>query len=187
MKVNNWWVILLVLIGVMVGSMSLYMASLSGVMGKMGLVGGDFGESIKTNELTRQIMKIETRQDCRVWVVAKNIPKYLLSKGETKLQFAGELGGERIVCGVKHIQAGNVERGVYTIIKGLYYLKNYYSEMRTLVEENPLKCNLLVEPGYERWVESYLNTTEGRVHEVVLEVYKQVENERARVEELCTD
>lgn len=187
MKVNNWLVFFLVLVGVAVGSMSLYTASLSGVMGKMGLVGGDFGQSIKTNQLARQLMNIPHEEDCRILTVARNIPEYLLSKGEKKIQLAGKLGGERIVCGVMHIQDGNIERGVYTIVKGLYYLKNYYFEMRVIIEADTKKCNLLVEPGYERWVESYLNSTEGRIHEVVLDVYKQVEGERARVEELCLD
>ncbi|MBP9670354.1 hypothetical protein KBD75_03075 [Candidatus Woesebacteria bacterium] len=187
MKVNYLLVIPLVLIGVGVGCMSLYMASLSGIMAKMGLVGGDFSQAVRYAELDKQISKQENDFDCGITNVAKNIPKYLLSKGAERVALSGQLGGERIICGVEHVNNRNVERGVYTIVKGLYYLKTHYSEMRILVERDRESCQLLKNPDYERWVEMYLNSTEGRINEVVLNVYKQVESERARVEELCMD
>lgn len=171
MKVNNWAVILLVLIGTVVGVISIYMASLSGVMGKMGLLGGNFEGSIKINELARQFLSQKETVQCGIWSVARHVPSYLISKGETRIRLSGELGGERIICGVRLVQSGNVERGVYTIIKGLYYLKSHYTEMRIMVQEDPGQCRLLVSPEYERWVEGYLIATEGRVHEVVLDVY----------------
>lgn len=184
---KNWLIILLVALGVGVGAMSLYMASLSGVMTKMGLVGGDFSQSIKVNELARQFISQKETVHCEVWRVAGNVPNYIFSKGEERVKLAGELGGERIMCGIKHVQEGNVERGVYTIIKGLYYLKSSYIEMRALIQTDVTLCRLLQEPKYERWVEGYLMATEGRAHEVVLDVYKQVEGARAGVEELCLD
>lgn len=187
MKVNYLLVVPLVLIGVGVGFMSLYMASLSGIMAKMGLVGGDFSQAVDVQELERQLSKHPNSADCRITNVAKNVPKYLLSEGRERVVLSGVLGGERIVCGVGHVQKRNVERGVYTIVKGLYYLRTHYSEMRLLVEKDPAQCELLSSPDYERWVESYLNSTEGRINEVVLNTYKQVESERSRVEELCTD
>lgn len=187
MKVNYLLVIPLVLIGVGVGCMSLYMASLSGIMAKMGLVGGDFSQAVNYANLDKQLMKQDIRVDCRIVSVAKKIPNYLFSKGSERVDLSGQLGGERIICGVGHVNNRNVERGVYTIVKGLYYLKTHYSEMRILVEKDRESCQLLKNPDYERWVEMYLNSTEGRINEVVLNVYKQVESERARVEELCMD
>lgn len=187
MKVNRWFIALLILMGMGVGAISLYTASLSGVMGKMGLVGGDFSQSIDSNELARQLMSQNQDYNCNLWQVTKRVPLYLFSKGVDRVRIGGELGGERIVCGVKLVKEGNIERGVYTIIKGLYYLKTHYIETRILVEQDNANCNLLTEPVYERWVESYLNSTEGRVHEVVLDIYNQVENARGRVEELCTN
>lgn len=187
MKVNNWLIVPLVMIGIAVGSISLYMASLSGVMGKMGLVGGDFSQSIKVNELARQLMFGDNSTDCSMWNVARNVPSYLFSKGKARVELSGSLGGERIICGVKLVQAGNVERGVYTIIKGLHYLRSHYSEMKILIQKDSAQCQMLATPSYERWVEAYLVSTEGRVHEVVFDVYKQVENARAQVEELCLD
>lgn len=187
MKVNYLLVVLIVLVGLGVGFMSLYMASLSGIMAKMGLVGGDFSQAVNSSELEKQLVRYPSNVDCRITAVAKNIPKYLLSKGSERVVLSGVLGGERIVCGVGYVQRKNVERGVYTIVKGLYYLKTHYGEMRTLVEQDNAQCKLLSNPDYERWVESYLNATEGRIHDVVLDVYKQVESERAHVEELCTD
>jgi hypothetical protein len=187
MKVNYLLVASLVLIGVGVGCMSLYMASLSGIMSKMGLVGGDFSQSVHYQELEKQLTTREDYFNCGIVNVAKNIPGYLLSKGSERVRFSGQLGGERIICGVEHVKNRNVERGVYTLVKGLYYLRTHYSEMRMLVELDNDQCQLLKNPDYERWVELYLNSTEGRINDVVLNVYKQVESERARVEELCTD
>ncbi|MFH2085468.1 MAG: hypothetical protein ABII21_01605 [bacterium] len=183
---KQWLMIVLVIVGLLVGVVSLYMASLSGVMSKMGLVGGDFSQSIDVNELARQLVGQKEEFSCSVWHVAGHVPGYFFAQGEQKAMLAGQLGGERIICGIRLVQNGNVERGVYTIVKGLYYLKNYYVEMRVLIEKDPKKCNL-VESKYERWVEGYLLATEGRAQEVVFGVYKQVEAARVGVEELCID
>lgn len=187
MKVNRWLVLLLMLVGIGVGAVSLYMASLSGVMSKMGLVGGDFRDSIKTNELARILIAHKGSANCSVWQTAKSVPGYLYTKGEEKVVLSRELGGLRIMCGVRQVQSGNVERGVYTLMKGLYYLRAHYSELRILVQADRNKCELLDEPEYESWIEGYLMATEGRAHELVLNVYKQVESERSGVEELCSD
>lgn len=186
MKVNRLLVIFLVMIGVGVGFVSLYTASISGVMGKMGLVGGDFSQTIKKNELVKLLVQADD-VDCNLLSVGARVPNYLISRGEEKIVTSGEFGKIRILCGIRHVQRGNVERGVYTIIKGLYYLKTHYVEMREVVQKDVKKCEILTDIEYGRWVEGYLNATEGRIHEIVLELYKQVEGERARVEELCTD
>lgn len=187
MKVNNWLVVFLVMIGVFIGAASLYMASLSGVMGKMGLIGGDFEQSIDSNELARQLRFEHLEVDCGLISVSKKVPNYLFSKGIERVVLSGELGGERIMCGVGLVKRGNIERGVYTILKGLYYLRQHYSEIRSLVQEDANQCVLLDNPEYERWVQAYLLASKDRVHQVVLELYKQVESERAGVEELCTN
>lgn len=187
MKVNNWLVFFLVSVGVSVGIISLYMASLSGVMGKMGILGGDFSQSIDVNELARQLISQKQTVDCSLWNVSKHVPNYLFSKDIERIELSGELGGQRIACGVKHVKNGNVERGVYTIIKGLYYLKSHYTEMRSLIQADRNQCGLFKNLEYERWVEGYLNATQGRIHDVVFDIYKQVENARAGVEELCLD
>lgn len=187
MKVNRWLVLLLMLTGLGVGAVSLYMASLSGVMGKMGLVGGDFRDSIRANELARLILAHKGSANCSVWQTTKSVPGYLYAKGEEKVVLSRELGGLRIMCGVRQVQGGNVERGVYTLMKGLYYLRAHYVELRILVQADRNKCELLDEPEYESWIEGYLMATEGRVHELVLQVYKQVQIERGAVEELCSD
>lgn len=184
---KQWLILSLLLVGIGVGGVSLYMASLSGVMAKMGLMGGDLRQSVDVNELARQLRGMDDSVDCGIWSVTRRIPSYLSLKGQSRVQLAGELGRERIRCGIKYVQTGNVERGVYTLVKGLYYLKNQYSELRGIVETDSGKCLLLGSSLYESWVEGYLLSTEGRAHQAVLEVYKQVEGERARVEELCVD
>lgn len=186
MKVNRWLILLLMLVGVGVGVISLYTASLSGVMGKMGLVGGDFSNSIDTNELARLILAHKGSSVCNFWTTGRSIPTYFLAQGDERMRLSRELGGQRIICGVRYVQSGNVERGVYTIMKGMYYLKGYYNELRTLVQTNSGKCELLEEPEYENWIEGYLMATEGRVHQLVLDIYRQVQVERSGVEELCS-
>ena len=163
-----WFVMLLLAVGVMVGGMSLYMASLTGVMNKMGLVGGDFRQAVNENELARQLMLRRSSVNCSLWEVVEPIPQYLLAKGVARVKLGEQLGEERIVCGIRHVQFGSVEQGVYTMMKGLYYLKNEYNEMKGLVRTNNAMCDLLPEPTYEGWVEAYLFSTEGRVHDVVL-------------------
>lgn len=182
-----WLGIILVGIGLAVGVISLYFSSLSGVMNKMGLVGGGLVQSVNLNELARRMRGVTYADDCGFWTVTKKVPGYLGMRGEERVRLAGELGRERIGCGIRYVQNQNVERGVYTIVKGLYYLKNQYGELRGMVENNRDDCALLGSVEYGDWVEGYLMATEGRAHQVVLEVYKEVERERAGVEELCIE
>lgn len=184
---KNWLVVLLVLTGIGVGAVSLYMASFSGVMGKMGLIGGDFSQSVRVNDLARALRGQKQSVECGVWQAAAPVPSYLFSSGEQRVELAKSLGGKRIICGVVSVRDGNTERGVYTIMKGLYYLRSHYDEMRAIVERDKSKCEILGSPEYERWIESYLMATEGRVYDVVLELYKEVEGSRARVSELCSE
>jgi hypothetical protein len=184
---KKWLVIFLILLGVGVGIVSLYMASLSGVMGKMGLYGGDFSQSVRANDLARALRGQKQSVECGIWQTTASVPSYLVSRGESRVKLAGSLGGNRIICGVMSVQNGNIERGVYTIMKGLYYLKNYYDEMRVIVERDKSKCEILGNPESERWIESYLMATEGRIYDVVLELYKEVEGSRARIGELCSE
>ena len=183
---KNWLAVILVFLGILVGVISLYTASLAGVMGKMGLVGGDFSQEVDVNELARYLREEEV-PDCRPKTTMGKIPQYLLSRGQERLILSGELGSQRIICGVIYTQNQNVERGTYTVVKGLYYLKNYYGDLRRMVQTDESKCGLMMPSKYEGYVEGYLNATRGRVNEVVYEVYKQVEDMRAGVDELCID
>lgn len=186
MKINKWVVAFLMAVGLSVGAASLYMASFAGVMGKMGLVSGNFDKDINQNQLARVIREIEG-SDCTMWASVKSVPGYLLAKKEMRVNLARELGEQRIGCGIRLVQSGNIERGVYSIVKGLYYLRGQYSEMRMMVEQDRGRCSLLPKATYEEWLQGYLGATQGRVHEVVFDLYKQVEVERAGVEELCSD
>lgn len=186
-NLNGWLVGWLVLVGFIIGGMSLYMASLSGVMAKMGLVGGDFRQAVNRNELARQLREQHDQVDCGLWRVAEQVPAYLVARGERRVNLAGELGKERVICGIQLVQSGNVERGVYTLIKGLYYLQSQYMEMRVLVEADRGQCQLFSKIGYEAWVQGYLRATQGRIHDMVFDLYKQVERRQARVAELCID
>lgn len=186
MKVNNWLVVPLVVIGIIVGLVSLYMASLSGVMGKMGLVGGDFSQDIDKNELARQLRDRE-QLDCGIWTATRSVPEFLFSEGNRRVVLAGKLGEERVICGLHLVQHGNVERGVYSIIKGLHYLREQYNQMQKIVREDVDECQLLAGTDYDNLIQGYLKATKGRIHDIVFDLYKQVEIERAGVDELCTE
>ncbi len=184
---KNWGIALLLMMGIGVGVVSLYMASLTGVMAKMGLVGGDIAQSIDTNELARRTRGMESQYRCDIWAVTRAIPNYWRLRGEGRVEAAKELGQERIECGIRYVRAGNFERGIYTMVKGLHYLRNRHGELRVSVAQASSKCGLVGAPIYEGWVEAYLTSAEGNAQRVVLDIYKQVEVERAGVEELCTD
>ncbi len=187
MKTNYFVIFGLFVFGLIILMMSLYTASLSGVMNKMGLVGGDLRQSINFNELARRLRGLDNRADCGVWHVTKNVPSYLFAKGQDKVRLAIELGGERIVCGIMYTQDGNVERGIYTLVKGVNYLTRYFEQTRIALEGNTAKCSDLKQMHYAEWVEAYLMASDGRAHDVVYEAYKQMELSRARVEEICVD
>lgn len=184
---KGWLVGILVVGGALVGMMSIYWASLSGVMSKMGLVGGDFGQEIDQNALSQSVRSQGEPPDCSVLETMILAPRYLLSRGQERVVLGGELGAARVGCGVRQVQEGNVERGIYTITKGLYYLRSHYGALRSLVQVDDLYCRLLDEGGAEGWVEEYLLASAGRAHDSVYEVYKQVEEARGRVAELCID
>jgi hypothetical protein len=187
MKVNNLIVSMLLIVGFGVGAISLYTSSLSGVMTKMGLYGGDFSQALNFNQLARDLGPMQSGVKCNTWEIAKHIPDYLFSTGMDRVNLTSELGNERIVCGVRLVQDGNIERGVYTIIKGMHYLRTHYSELRMLVESDRANCKSNVDLKFDRWIESYLNATQGRIHDIVYDLYKQVEVARASVDELCTN
>lgn len=187
MKANTWAIILMLAVGVGVGAFSLYTASLSGVKAKMGLLGGDINQSLDQNQLSRNILSIDRDYDCSTWHIAKDVPRYLFSRGEERTMITLDLGGDRIICGVKHVKSGNVERGAYTIVKGLYYLRSHYIALRDQIQNGSGRCSDLEEPLNERWVEAYLDATEGSLHEAVYKVYKEVESARNGVEELCVN
>ena len=186
-KWGQWAARLLVLVGVGIGVVSLYTASMAGIMAKMGLVGADASRMIDTNELARRTRGVETKYSCDMWSVASKIPAYWGAGGSEKIEKMKEMGETRIECGISYIKAGNVERGVYTMVKGLYYLKNRYLLLRDWVEQDRRACSLNGEHQYESWVEAFLGASQGSAQQVVMKIYKEVEEERARVEEICIE
>lgn len=184
---SKWVAFLLVLLGAGIGVVSLYTASMAGIMTKMGLVGADAGRMIEVNELARRTRGIESRYVCDIWSVGNKIPHYWSSKGLEKLDLMRQMGEQRIECAITFIKEGNADRGIYTMVKGLYYLKNRYWELRPRVEQDRSLCSLAKAQQYEAWVEGYLGASEGSAREVVGKIYKEVEEERARVEELCIE
>ena len=106
---KNWLVFGLLCFGVAVGAISLYMSSLSGVMAKMGLVGGHFEQSIDTNQLARLFVEQNDDVNCSLWQVTKRVQAYLLAQGEDKVVQGRELGGVRVIAG-STVQNRNTER-----------------------------------------------------------------------------
>jgi hypothetical protein len=179
--------ILLLVIGGGIGVVSLYTASMAGVMAKMGLLGADAGRMIDVNELARRTRGMKQEYRCDFGSVVSLIPRYWGARGDGRLAIMQKLGEQRIECGINYVKNGNAERGVYTMVKGLYYLKNRYLALRGAVEKERANCELARDHHYEAWVEAYLGASTGNAEQVVLKIYKQVEEERSRVEELCIE
>src|SRR5690242_4542868 len=119
--VERFLISLLLLFGLTVGVVSLYFSSLSGIMGKLGLLGGDLRQAVSANTLVRNVYEVGNPPVCDWWESVQLVPQYLFSPADARIELGLMLATRRIECGVVYTLKGNVERGVYTMIKGLYY------------------------------------------------------------------
>lgn len=191
---NTWdktagklFVLGLLIFGLGVGLASLYFASLAGIMGKLGLIGGDLRQAVSANELARNIYEVGTSPSCDWWSSVHEVPRYMFLPASERIELGLALGQKRIECGVSYILAGNVERGVYTIVKGLYYERANHQEIWRLVGEDPANCSLF-EPDREYGLlEAYLEASEGNTRESVASIFADVARLREKVRERCID
>ena len=182
---NGILVGILVIVGVCIGFVSLYFASLTGVMSRLGFVGGDITREVRVNELVRGVRDIPGRTTCDAWQAILPVPTYLFDSRQARIPLGFTLGYERVVCGVGYTISGNTERGVYTMLKGLYYVRSSYLDLGNYAARDSSLCLTRQADLVDPWVGAYLAASHGKVHDVIANVYQEIQEERAHVAELC--
>lgn len=181
-------ILALVLFGVGVGLTSLYFSSLSGLMGKLGLVGGDLSRAVRVNDLVRNVYEVGSPPECSYWESIKSVPRYLfMSKNGERVSLGLELGERRVGCGINYILDSNYERGIYTIVKGLYYERASHLLMLELVGQSKSNCDLFTPDRNYGFIEAYINSSEGNAERAVSGIYGAVVGLRESVAERCID
>lgn len=178
---------LLLFFGITVGVVSLYFSSLAGLMGKLGLVGGDLHQAVHANDLVRNIYEVGTTPSCDWWRSITPVPRYLFSPAKDRIELGLSLASRRIACSVVYTLDGNVERGIYTMIKGLYYERANHLEMLRLVEEDSAYCSLFDPTRSYGYVEAYLGSSEGNARESIWTLFDDTQRLRQKVSERCID
>lgn len=183
----RWLTWLLLLFGITVGMVSLYFSSILGLMGKLGLVGGDLNQAVRRNDLARAVYEVGVAPQCDPWATVAGVPKYLLAKPVERINLGLQLGKRRMECGMVYTMSGNVEKGIYTMIKGLYYDRVNHHELLKLVEEDRGNCKLYDSGRDYGYVEAYIESSEGNARESVLSLFHDVALLREKVAERCID
>jgi hypothetical protein len=181
------FIFFLLFFGVTVGLVSLYFSSLSGLMGKLGLVGGDLNQAVHTNDFVRNVYEVGTTPQCAWWDSVKAVPQYLFSPADSRVELGLVLAQRRTECGVVYILDGNIERGIYTLLKGLYYERANHLELLRLVEKDTSYCTLFDDHRSYGYIEAYLQSSEGNARDSIAPVFAEVEGLRQSVSERCID
>lgn len=183
-KINIFLTFVLLLVGFGVFLFSLYVASVSGLMNKIGLIGGDLRQSVDTNKLYRGMQEYGGVTACRWWDTTKLIPIYLFKDKDERVELGRELGKERRNCAYNYLLAGNTERGVYTLLKGLKYERANLEVLLKIVEVDKAKC-LIEEVLNYGDIEAYLEAADGSAGIVIQKEYDEIGNMRNRLDEMC--
>lgn len=125
----NLWktlIFLLILCGIGVAAVSVYDASLTGVMKKMGLVSGDYSNAYDQGLLAEINDENLQNQKCDFVSAIAHLPEYMMGIGGVKMKLAYDLGNQRILCGYKQLLNKDIERGTYTLLKGMRYIQTGY-------------------------------------------------------------
>lgn len=174
----------LLLIGVGVFLFSLYVASLSGLMSKLGLVGGDLRQELDTNKLYRGLMEVGGIPNCDWWETTKTIPEYIFTPKNKRIKLGLEVGKKRRNCAINYVLNGNVERGVYTMLKGVRYERLNLLELERGVLRDKTKC-IEYNPRDYGDIEVFIESSRGNVRSVIYKEYEEISQIRSRLEESC--
>lgn len=184
-KINYGVIGVLLLLGLLVFGFSLYVASLSGLMNRLGLMGGDLRESIDANELYRGVMEGGGIPECEWWVTTKMIPRYLFTPKEQRVELGLQLGKQRRNCAITYLLAGNTERGVYTLLKGMRYERVNLIELLRQMERGRRSCDPRLTTADLGMVEAFIEASRGNPRDVIYKEYEEIGQIRSRLEERC--
>jgi len=177
----------LLTLGVLVGVMTVYQASYTNMMNKLGLVGADFSLAVKREQLRKTGMEIRGGWECGLPNRIRGSVEFMLSGDSEQGQLAFRLGQIRLACGAGMLERGEVETGTYEIMKGLGYLADGY---RFVVERGSVDlraCEGLPGGEVKTMMDGLLSATSGRVHELLYEEWGNIVKQQGAVAKMCLD
>jgi len=178
----------LVIIGVSVAVLSIYRASVNGLMTQIGLVESDFDTSVERTKLGEAITGLNSTLKCDLFTRLKGTMSFMLGGDEEQGKLAFALGESRINCGAALLSQGKAEEGTYEIVKGFGYLKQGFKFVGERVGVDRRVCSgLPTGSTISETVGEILDATNGKVYEIVWEEWQDVVEVREPVEQACLD
>lgn len=175
----------MVFVGVGVALISIYDASVEGMMGKLGLRGADFANEVKLQPVGGKYLEAARTLKCGLVGRVMGAVKLALSRDGQQGQLAFILGKERIQCGEAMLALHKEEAGTYEVVKGMGYLLQGYGFVEERVGADSRACRGLPGSELDTLMAEIVGGTEGRVGEIVGREWERVGEQRARVELLC--
>lgn len=174
-------------VGLIIAFLSLYKASINGLLKNVGLVGSDFSTEVVHDELRKAVLLTKGKFSCDLPTRMKGTISFMLASDQEQGQLAFRLGEGRMVCGATLLSQGDVEVGTYEILKGIGYLKQGYSFVSERMDIDRRVCDGL--PGAEaaETMSRILEATSGKVFEILSDEWHELERVREPVESACLD
>lgn len=178
---------LFLLVGVVIAFLSIYKASVGGLMKKMGLIESDFSVAVVQDKLKQISLETKSKLACDLPSRVRSSITFLLSSDQKQGTLAFSMGQQRIKCGTAMLGSGDVETGTYEIVKGMGYLNQGYMFVTERAEVDSRVCEGL--PGQElnTTVQEILGATSGKVYEIVGEEWRSIAKVKESAEKLCLD
>lgn len=188
MQKFNWWLVSgLLVVGMAIFFLSLYTASLAGLRRQLGLVGGDLRLSVDVPRLYRGIIEVGTVPQCAYWQSIVPVPRYIFAKEGEKLELGKVLAYRRIECAIDYTLSGNIERGVYTLLKAIRYQQAGLLLLEKGIANDKKMCNLYQSNSAFGYIEAYLEASTGSVRGTIEREYAELQRLAGQVVEMCAD
>ncbi|MFH2019285.1 MAG: hypothetical protein ABII80_01595 [bacterium] len=177
--------VVLLLMGVGIGMVSLYEASVAGFMRQMGLVGADFRTTVVKEKIEGLARGMETEAKCDLVSKVKGSIEYMAGSPKRRESLAFVLGKERLKCGVRMLANEKVNEGTYEIVKGIGYASQGYELLREQVKTQPEKCEEIPGDEFEKTVNEVLAATTGKIFQVLDFEWQKTLEKRSLLQESC--
>lgn len=177
--------VFLLFMGIGIGAISLYEASVAGFMRQMGLVGADFRTAIAKDKIEELAHEMETEAKCDLFRKVKSSIEYMMSNPEQRKSLAFVLGKERVKCGVRMLTKKKVNEGTYEIVKGIKYMSQGYDLIREDVETQSEKCEEIPGDELEQTINGILKATTGKIYQVLEFEWQKTMEKRSLLKESC--
>lgn len=185
-----WWkaaIGFFLVLGIAIGVFSVYKASVDGLMRKVGLVRADFNVAVIQEKIMNVLAGAKVKTACDLPTRLRGITKFKLASDREQGKLAFEIGEQRIYCGSTLLTQGRAQEGTYEIIKGISYLRQGYQFVEERAETERAVCQDMPDQDLDLLVGNILESTSGKVYEVIWHEWKQTAESRAQVSALCLD